>query len=310
MKISILIPVILLSSCQIKSGISGGTDTVPSDTAILNEQFPLPSVPITLIDQEARKSYLLTHYWNNFNFSDTTLLDNRNVTEQGFVDFIALLANESTDELIKKSLDSWSKQVLTSSYAQKVFTTLANDYLYNPNSPYYNEKLYILCLQAFLEKLPSKDVMYSAYNFKLQLCKRNNPGSLATDFMYYLPDGNKVTLAKTPVKSKHLLLIFYDPECKLCHRVMNKMKTDETLTQAIKTGEVSVLAIYTEGNDEAWKKSLPDIPENWTVGSDHEVIKMEALYDLKAMPAIYLLDKQKQVILKDATYENIRHYLW
>ena len=48
------------------------------------------------------------------------------------------------------------------------------------------------------------------------------------------------------------------------------------------------------------------MPEGWTVGTDREAVKTGALYDLKAMPSLYLLDGSKTVLLKDAAYEKIR----
>lgn len=51
-------------------------------------------------------------------------------------------------------------------------------------------------------------------------------------------------------------------------------------------------------------KALPDMPEGWTVGTDREAVKTGALYDLKAMPSLYLLDGQKRVLLKDVPYEK------
>ena len=51
------------------------------------------------------------------------------------------------------------------------------------------------------------------------------------------------------------------------------------------------------------------MPAGWMVGMDREVVKNEALYDLKAMPSLYLLDGNKQVLLKDAPYEAIRQAL-
>lgn len=38
-------------------------------------------------------------------------------------------------------------------------------------------------------------------------------------------------------------------------------------------------------------------------------MKEEALYDLKAMPSLYLLDGQKRVLLKDAPLSQIREVL-
>lgn len=274
------------------------------------ENFPFPIIPEILTAPEDRKAYLLTHYWEQFDFADTVLINNRDVTEQGFVNFIALLADGTTPEkLTKESLGNWCNRFLTSTHARKVLTNIADNYLYNPNSPFYNERLYGLYLQTLLDKLPNEDALRSSYNFRLQLVKRNNPGNTATDFTYYLADGQKKSLQSTPIKGDYLLLLFYDPECDSCHKALLEMTADKQLAKAIRAGKLSVLAIYTEGNEEVWRKALPDLPQSWMTGTDREAVKLGALYDLKAMPSLYLLDQKKQVILKDAAYEAIRQIL-
>lgn len=269
--------------------------------------FPFPAIPEVLTSSEDRKAYLLTHYWEQFDFADTTLVNNRDVTEQGFVNFIALLADGTTpEELTRESLENWCAGFVGKEHARQVLTQTADSYLFNPNSPFYNEALYGMYLEALLGKLPQTDAMRSTYRFKLELIRRNNVGEKATDFVYYLSDGTRHTLAATPVKSNRLLLMFYDPECESCHEVLLQMAADTALTEAVQTGKLSVLAVYTEGNDEAWRKALPDLPKGWTVGTDREAVKTGALYDLKAMPSLYLLDGSKTVLLKDAAYEKIR----
>ena len=289
--------ILLLASCRAKPGTAEAMESAPTDSTVIQARvFPFPEIPATLTEPEARKSYLLTHYWEQFDFADTTLMNNRDVTEQGFVNFIALLADGTTpEELTRESLENWCAGFVGKEHARKVLTQTADDYLFNPNSPFYNEGLYGMYLEALLSKLSQTDAMRSAYRFKLELVKRNNVGDKATDFTYYQPDGTRCTLATTPVKNDRLLLMFYDPECESCHEVLLQMAADTALAEAVRAGKLSVLAVYTEGNDEAW-----------TVGTDHEAVKTGALYDLKAMPSLYLLDGQKTVLLKDAAYEKIR----
>lgn len=300
--------ILLLASCRAKPGKAEARELEPTDSTVVQAQvFPFPEIPATLTEPEARKAYLLTHYWEQFDFADTTLVNNRDVTEQGFVNFIALLADGTTpEELTRESLENWCAGFVGKDHARKVLTQTADDYLFNPNSPFYNEGLYGMYLEVLLGKLPQTDAMRSTYRFKLELVKRNNVGDKATDFTYYQPDGTRRTLATTPVKNDRLLLMFYDPECESCHEVLLQMAADTALAEAVRAGKLSVLAVYTEGNDEAWRKALPDMPKGWTVGTDHEAVKTGALYDLKAMPSLYLLDGQKTVLLKDAAYEKIR----
>lgn len=298
---------LLLTSCRAKPGTAEVKERTYTESSVVQEQvFPFPEIPATLTEPEARKAYLLSHYWEQFDFADTTLVNNRDVTEQGFVNFIALLADGTTPEdLMRESLENWCTGFVGQAHARKVLTQTADDYLYNPNSPFYNEALYGMYLETLLRALPAGDAMRSSYDFKLKLLKRNNVGDRATDFTYYLPDGTRRTLAATPVKGDRLLLVFYDPECESCHAVLGQMAADRGLAEAVKAGKLSVLAVYTEGNDEAWRKALPDMPAGWMVGADHEAVKMGALYDLKAMPSLYLLDGKKTVLLKDAAFEKI-----
>ena len=301
--------ILLLASCRAKTGTAEVKERIHADAAAVQpqSQFPFPEIPATLTEAEARKAFLLTHYWDKFSFADTTLVNNRDVTEQGFVNFIALLLDGTTsEELARESLKNWCKGFVGKDHARRVLTKTADDYLFNPNSPFYNEALYGLYLEIMLGVLPQTDAVRSSYQFKLELVRRNNPGDRATDFTYYLPDGTRCTLGTTPTKNDRLLLMFYDPECESCHEVLLQMAADTALAEAVRAGKLSVLAVYTEGNEEAWRKALPDMPKGWTVGTDHEAVKTGALYDLKAMPSLYLLDGQKTVLLKDAAYEKIR----
>ena len=300
---------LLLGSCHTKPGMTGKSEPVQSDSIAVKVQdkFPFPAIPELLTSPGERRDYLLTHYWEQFDFADTTLVNNRDVTEQGFVNFIALLADGTTpEELTRESLANWCAGFVGKEHARQVLTQTADSYLFNPNSPFYNEGLYGLYLETMLGVLPQTDAVRSSYQFKLELVRRNNPGDRATDFTYYLPDGTRRTLAATPTKNDRLLLMFYDPECESCHEVLLQMAADTALAEAVRAGKLSVLAVYTEGNEEAWRKALPDMPGGWTVGTDREAVKTGALYDLKAMPSLYLLDGSKTVLLKDAAYEKIR----
>lgn len=272
--------------------------------------FPFPEIPAMLTQPEERKAYLLEHYWDRFNFGDTTLVNNREVTEQGFVNQISLLADGVTPKkVVRESLKNWCSRFMPEAQARQVMMQLADDYLYNPNSPFYNEGLYGVYLETMLEVLPEEDARRSSFDFKLRLLRRNKVGDKATDFTYYLPDGQKKSLAATSARGNRLLLVFYDPECESCHEVLREMTADASLAEAVKAGRVTVLAVYTEGNQEAWKKGLADMPEGWIIGTDRQKVKEEALYDLKAMPSLYLLDGQKRVLLKDAPLGQIREVL-
>lgn len=298
---------LLLVSCHSKSDTAESKESVPMDSSVMQASFPFPEIPTMLTQPDERKAYLMAHYWDNFNFADTALVNNRNVSEQGAANYLAILADGTlTEEQVKGSLDGFCKELEVQEHARKVFLQMMEDYLYNPNSPFHNEALYALFLERMLKSEYVDGARKSSLKFSLDLISRNCPGKRATDFVYFLPDGSKRSLAQTRAKNNRLLLVFYDPECPSCHDTMQEMVADGLLAEAVKDGKLTVLAVYTEGNQEVWKRTLSDLPQGWTVGSDHETVKQGALYDLKAMPSLYLLDGSKKVLLKDAPYAKIR----
>jgi hypothetical protein len=55
---------------------------------------------------------------------------------------------------------------------------------------------------------------------------------------------------------------------------------------------------------------MPIYPEEWYNGFDPNlVIRGEGLYNVRAIPSLYLLDQEKRVILKDAPENKMMSYL-
>lgn len=83
------------------------TGTAEKDT----KEFRLPDVPATLTAPEDRAAYLSLHYWDYFDFADTSLISRPEITEQAFVDFISILpysskAQTAVDTLFCRALTS------------------------------------------------------------------------------------------------------------------------------------------------------------------------------------------------------------
>ena len=67
---------------------------------------------------------------------------------------------------------------------------------------------------------------------------------------------------------------------------------------------------YIDEDLQGWKDYMPIYPDNWYNGFDPNlVIRGEGLYSVRAIPSLYLLDKEKGVILKDAPENRLLSYL-
>ena len=150
-----------------------------------NPNFPLPLIPSNITDEQDKAIYLSKYYWEKFTFEDTTLINQTDITEQGFVDYIHVLnyiplkhADRSIKYLFVKA------QVNPAMYAY--FAELFEKYLYNTDSPFRNEELYIPVLGTILKSDILSEEDFDKYDFQQEMIHKNRIGSKATDFVYTL----------------------------------------------------------------------------------------------------------------------------
>ena len=63
-----------------------------------------------------------------------------------------------------------------------------------------------------------------------------------------------------------------------------------------------VLALFPDEDLTEWQEYRPQIPARWINAYDKGcVVREKSLYDLHAIPALYLLDSRKRVLVKDST---------
>lgn len=133
---------------------------------------------------------------------------------------------------------------------------------------------------------------------KRDLKLQNNTGKPANDFSYVSATGKKMRMYG--VRASHVLLFFYNPECEACKQYKKALANSIVINSAIKSGKLKILAMYIDKDIALWKRHLPEMPSNWLHGRDtNEYLFKNNIYDLHAIPTIYLLDKNKKVILKD-----------
>lgn len=89
--------------------------------------FPYPALPDSLRSVEQRAAYLSEHYWDNFNFSDTQELANKEMAEQGFVNFIDILARFD-QEIAQKGITAFTAKAYQQKPSKEKFESLIEHY--------------------------------------------------------------------------------------------------------------------------------------------------------------------------------------
>lgn len=280
---------------------SGLPDAVaPVSVAALSEELPLPDVPAALHTPSERVAYVLAHFWDGLDFSvDTMRGRSRDFMEQNFVNFLSLFPYADTAAL-RSGVAVLTRRSACDTAVCRLVADLACQYLYEPNSPMRQEDYLIVFLEELLRTpvLPPAD-QYRAARL-LASARKNRPGQPAADFAYLTRDGRPRTLSTTP--GVRTLLIFYDPLCGHCAGILSALEEDGNVSRRAADGTLTVLAVCAEDDRAAWDSTKFRLPAAWTVGFDASgELQRRRLYDLPAMPALYLLDGDKTVLLKDAS---------
>jgi hypothetical protein len=277
--------------------------------SVQKKEITLPDIPAILTAPLDRANYLIEHYWDHFDFRDTLYTHLPGITEQAFADYIYTLPHANKNKAVTEI-----KNLLKKAEAEKTgsmyryFLTLFDKYVRDPNSPLRNEEFYIPVAEYIISDNRSDEAEKERAKFRMEIMLKNRVGEPASDFAYTLASGKTGTLYQ--IQADYILLLFYNPDCHACAEVIETIKTSTDIQLAKERKKLKILAFYPDKDLEIWKKHLADIPSDWTNGYDREqVVENTRLYDLKAIPSLYLLDRDKQVILKDADIRTVEEKL-
>lgn len=275
-------------------------DTVPT--------FKVPEIPTIFSSSEQQAEFLVNHYWDYANLSDTNFIHHPDIIEQAWTDYCHILNYVPLDiaqSAIKELMKNAGKEKKVYDY----LTNLADKYLYDPNAPSRNEEFYIPVLESMVNSPLLNEAEKIRPEARLKLAQKNRMGTKAINLVYTLASGKKGTLYQ--IYTEYTILFINNPGCHACAEAIDQLRSAEIIKKLLENKRLSILAIYPDEELDKWKQHIKDYPEDWINGYDKEqMINNKELYDLKAIPTLYLLDKNKVVLLKDATFSSIVDYLY
>lgn len=269
-------------------------------------ELKLSAPPDTMTDPISRAVFVAQHYWDNFDFSDDTWIDDKDALEQVFADWAWILSQMPVSESKKVVGDAIRK----GNGAQKLqyeMMYLSEFYFQNPNSPYRNDDLYIEVLNAVLADDKIDDGTKLRAREQLKTAMLNRPGTKASEFTgLTAKDNKKIKLSK--IKGEYIVLYFFNPECHDCERVRGQLNASATIAPLLESGKLTIVAVYPEEDLTVWERHTDEMPLSWITLRFASEEDRDG-YDLLSIPTLYLLNEDKQVILKDASVESIEAYI-
>jgi len=286
---------------------------------ILNamKEPPYPTrVPLNRQDSIDNYQYYKSHYWDGISFMDDCVVRTpffpaklqryyREVMPQEpdsiikDADYKLLLAR-SSPEMYKYLLNWLTDEYISPKYMGQdaIFVHLFEKYHSKGLTPWLNEK-------------QTEAITRRAYMLMANLVgeKAANLELLNTD--------DKVA-ALYDVNADYTVLVFWDPNCGHCKEEVPRV--DSFYRASWKAKNVKIYAVMTEYDKDEWVKFInSNNLKEWTnVYHTLEMLKEETtaqkpsfkqLYDITQTPTLYLLDKEKRIVGKKLTPDQLNDLL-
>lgn len=249
----------------------------------------------------------LLRYWDGFIFKKDALANNRDDAEQKLVDFMAMF-QAVPDTVVQVALFNMLDKASADPQVLDYFLGKYKHYLFDPNSPMRNEDDYgqVLAYLVQADGISEEDKI--KYKSLLELVQKNRVGMAATDFTYWSKEGKHRNMYEGT--SPYKMLVFYDPTCTHCTSVIHDLGQTPAVHACVENAFLDVVAVSLHPDKDAWVAYQKQIPANWTNGFDEEgKVINDGLYNIRAYPTIFLLDKENTVLLKDAPLDVTLRYL-
>jgi hypothetical protein len=277
-----------------------------------------PKQPGGKYDSTFSYNYYKKHFWDGINFYDDRLIRTP-IFETKLDKYFQQLVYPHPDSVIKEidwmlgyaSINEEMQKFLLSKFVNRY---LNQKYMWEDAvfvhlfEKYFSQKNY-----SWLTDKGKKTIQDRAYSLMANIL-----GNPASDIE--LPDssGKKITLYG--LEAPYTVVLIYDPTCSHCKEIVPKVDSMYEAKWKSQGVKIYALAKETDGSKNDWTNFVhQNRIEEWTnvyyskaddkARVDAGIPSYSQLYDVLSFPTLYLLDKDKRIIAKKLTYDQINDVL-
>jgi hypothetical protein len=273
---------------------------------------PTPQLPGGRPDSTFAYRYYKAHYWDNISFTDDRMIRTpifEPKLDHYYKDLVSpepdsidreidhmLLFSRTNKDMFKFLLVYFTQKYINPEYMGQdaVFIHIFEKYINAGQAPFFTEKY-------------RKFVDDRAYSIMANLIGQPAANLEMTDTA-----GKTKSLYEVP--ADFVLVCFWDPTCSHCKETIPKV--DSIYKAKWKYEGVQIYAVMVDGGQENWMNfirshNLGDWINVYQTTAQHEAVVSSGrpdyrqLYDVYQTPELFLLDKDKRIIAKKLTYQQV-----
>ena len=314
--VTVLLAALLFVSCGGRGGSASLSDRNDGFRSMSLSKGP--QVPSMITDRTEANEYVATHFWDAFldgeYACDSTHVNGVEVNEaeNAVGAYVSLLENDCPRDFSGNAMADFFRKIEKydmehpGSNVFGFFEKTVQKYLYDPNSPYRDEDLYLPFVSGLAASDRTDGDLKAGYSFDAEMCSLNRVGTVAADFTFTDLSGKRRSLHG--IKAGHTLLMFTNPGCQSCKETITSLVSNSRIKQLVGSGDLAIVNVYIDLEREKWQALAKEYPFDWYNGYDQDyAIRQARSYNIRGIPSLYVLDADKTVLLKDAPIEKVMH---
>ncbi len=270
--------------------------------------------PANKTDSLDSYNFYKDHYWDGVNFWDGRL-SYSTLFEEKLDKYFAQLVMPQPDSIIKEMDWMLGFASINEEMTRFLLIKFVNRYL---NQKYmWEDAIFVHLFEkyfaqkeyAWLNDKGKKTITDRAYSLMANIM-----GSPAADIE--LPDTAGKNISLYDLNAEYTVVAFWDPTCSHCKEVLPKLDSFYRAKWKAAGMKIFTIAKETDGSKKDWLDFINQQHlQEWTnvyysktddkARTDNGIPGYSQLYDVLTFPTLYLLDKDKRIVAKKLTYQQI-----
>ncbi len=239
--------------------------------------------------------YYKNNFWNGIDIADPGLLRTP-LLDAKIKEYLDKVVIQQSDSVIKEVDNLIAKASKNKEAFRYILITLVNKYESSKVIDF--DKVFVHIIENYYltgkaNEWTDKKTLDKLRN-RVNMIKPNFLGNDAPKLVLWDTLGNEINLRD--IEAEFTVLYFYSPDCGHC-----KTKTPilyESYPELVARG-TEIVAICTDTDEKEWKDFITKNDLGWINLADLESkTNVRYYYDIRSTPTVYILDKDKKIVLK------------
>jgi len=271
---------------------------------IKSKRYPKLDFGLTFVD---KSKYMKLHYFDNVDFNDTLLMYTDVFSSKAF-GYLQLYRNQQLpkDKQEKEFMKAIDFLFGRANVNEKVYKYVRN-YIIKGFERIDSEPILTYIAENYtLKNTCESDKEAIKLNRRVEGFKKLSLGSKAPPLTINDLNGKKVALYD--LQSEYSLVLFYASWCPHCSEMMPQLKT---LYDKTDRSKIEIIAISIDSEKKSWQDFIEKGKYTWINSCDLKIWDGKAAADfyVYATPTMLLLDKNKNILAKPTSFEELKEAL-